>query len=107
LGLGKHHSFDTAMLLHWYLNAGVETRDERADAHANRNTCRNALDHAYLVGYNRADRDTTANSYPVVPAHPHTYTACYDHADRYRNLYTNRDADTHADVDVYIHSDAY
>ena len=106
LGVGRCHSLDIAMLLHWCLDAGVEARSERAVAYANRNTYRDALGHD-LIGYDRADRDVAVNPYPVVPAHAHTHVALYDHANRYRDLYTNRHADTHADVDVYIHSDRY
>jgi hypothetical protein len=107
LGLGRHHSFDVAVLLHWLFHVSLEARNEGAIAHAYRDVYRDALGHAYLVGYDRADRDAATNSYPVAPAVQDADVACHDHAHRYRDGYTYRDVDAHADVDVYVHSNAH
>ena len=94
MGARQYHPSDTAVLLHWYIDAAAEAGGEDGDAHADCNAYRIALASAH-GGAGEPDRDTAADAYSMVPAdtyadaapdsrplaHIHEHAAPNGHAD--------------------------
>ena len=102
LGAGQHYPDDAAMLLHWLLDAGPETRgrprDSGADAHQNSSSDTLAHLHKYTTADAVADAMDAANT--------HGHPCCHRHAagDSDANPNTNEHADANFDANLHLHA---